>query len=402
MKSVLLFFLLIGFGLPVEAAFDRQYEYRSFSEKELEVADYFDKIDSEYTSDILTYSFSPEEEAQFQLSDKKFLASFGSLSRREFMKDMRLKIKQDLSPRVDFKYNYVEQEDYENSQTHSVIEMIWKTADKFRVSVFADLDFQKVNDNIGVSLSYLPRLNHEIKIFYNMVQFDRNKRNADDDRFEKKPYTVGLIGRYSKSKNNSNEYLEYGFIQETKTNWILPSRDLNYEYQRWMGTIRYVNPVNDKETFSFFYQVDHRDQSKEQISTVTKLNNLDLLRNQFQFNYSKRDFENFDLESGLYTVYRDAEVLSGQWTYYDFVPYATVHFNRDLDALGFWSFGYDIDIHRQEKKEATVFKDTRLEHRANIFWTAKFRNNAYLKLAATLDTDDISWEGGNGQFAMDF
>ena len=36
---------------------------------------------------------------------------------------------------------YIEQEDFENSQTHSIFELVYKISEKFHVSSFADLDF---------------------------------------------------------------------------------------------------------------------------------------------------------------------------------------------------------------------------------------------------------------------
>ncbi len=389
-------------AVPSFASFDRQYEYRSFSEKEMEVPDYFDKIDSEYTSDILTYSITPTEEVLFQETDKQFLISLGSLSRREFMKDARLKIKQKLNDKIDFKYNYLEQKDFENSQTHSVAEFVIKPLQKVHFSAFAELDFSKVNDNVGFSFSYLPQMNHEVKFFYNMVQFDRNKRNSLDDRFNKKPYTFGFVGRHTKEKFGKIKYFEYGFLNETSVEWIFPTQDINYEYQRWMGTLRYLNPINEFETFAIFYQLDHRNDLKEALSTEVPISSLDLQRNQLQLNYNNINFEKFELDSGSYIVYRDANLLTGIARYLDVVPYATFHFNKDKDSAEFWSLGYDVDIHRTDKKDSISKQDTKINHRGNVFWTARFNPQAYLKLAGTLDIDDLSWEGGNGKFVMEF
>jgi hypothetical protein len=401
MNRLIFLFILVACNV-VYASFDRQYEYRSFSVNEMEVADYFSKIDAEYTSDILTYSFSPEEEVNFQQSDKKLIMSLGSLSRREFMKDARLKIKHALSEKLDFKYNYVEQKDFENTQNHSVIELVYKPFQKFHASIFADLDFAKVNNNVGFSFSYLPQLNHEIKFFLNMVQYDRNKRNHKDDRFEKKPYTFGFVGRYHRPKYGLTKYFEYGFLNETNTEWVFPTEDARFNYRRWMGTLRFLNPLSEKETLAIFLQSDHRSDQAEIISTSNPTSSLDLKRNQLQVNYRNNSFENFDWEAGSYIVRRDVALLDVEKKMLDVVPYAIVHFNRDLDASGYWSFGYDVDINQTKIYEADSTDKTKLNHRGNIYWTARFRGNAYLKLAATLDVDDISWEGGNGQLVMEF
>ena len=385
---------LIFFSVHSEASFDRQYEYRSFSEKEMELSDYFDKIDSEYSSDILTYSLPLAEEARFQAANKAITATLGSLSRREFAKDVRLKIKHNLSDKVDFKYNYIEQEDYENSQTHSIIEFVYRASHKIHFSSFADLDFAKINNNVGFSISYLPKLNHEIRFFYNLVQFDRNKRNPDPDRFSKEPYSMGFVGRYYGEKFGRLKYFEYGFLNETPTDWMLPSDNLRYKYQRWMGTLRYINPVSEMETISIFYQVDDRRDKREEIASENLIQKSSLERNQLQVNYNTRDFERFELDSGSYFVYRNLDSTGLRREGMDLVPYVTLHFNKNEGASGFWSFGYDIS--------ADVIEETRLEHRGNIYWTARFKDNAYLKLAATLDVDDISWEGGSGQFVTEF
>lgn len=392
---------LVLISVRSQASFDRLYEYRSFSLEEAEVINYFDKIDEEYTSDILTYSFSPEVETQFHKSDRIFLASLGSLSRSEFMKDMRLKIKRNLSSHLGAHFIHIEQKDYETSQSHSIFELIWRAHRRWKFSSFADLDFSKVNDNVGFSLAYQFSLDHEVKVFYNMVQFDRNKRNRADDRFEKKPFTYGFIGRRFKERFGLTEYLEYGFINESETQWVFPSNDLRISYQRWMGTIRYVRPVGSSEVFSFFYQIDKRSDGREEFLTSIETARLDLLRNQLQVHYLKKDYEKFDFEVGAYFVSRNAEILTGKRDYYDLLPYITAHFNRNKDSAGYWSLGYDVDLHYVEHAAYKHKEGFAHNHRANILWTANFKN-AYLRFAATLDVDDLSWEGGNGQFQMEF
>src|SRR5688572_18287365 len=107
MYRVLLIVLLVGSrGF---ASFDRSYEYRSFSDLELEIFDYYQKVDSEYYSDVLVYSTTFKDEVRYQLSDRVILASFGSLSRSEFLKDNRVKIKHSFSEQLHFKFQYLEQ-----------------------------------------------------------------------------------------------------------------------------------------------------------------------------------------------------------------------------------------------------------------------------------------------------
>src|SRR5690606_40199292 len=108
--------IILLIGSRGVASFDRSYDYRSFSSFELEVFDYYQKIDSEYYSDVLVYSTGFKGEVRYQLSDRAILASFGSLSRSEFLKDNRVKIKHSFSDQLQFKFQYLEQKDYDSLQ----------------------------------------------------------------------------------------------------------------------------------------------------------------------------------------------------------------------------------------------------------------------------------------------
>lgn len=384
------------------ASFDRSYDYRSFSSFELEVFDYYQKIDSEYYSDVLVYSTGFKGEVRYQLSDRAILASFGSLSRSEFLKDNRVKIKHSFSDQLQFKFQYLEQKDYDSLQSHSVFEFSYFPISKISLSLFAELGFEKANDNLGISTSYFFKPNHELKLFLNMIQYDRNKRNTKNDKFSKDPRAFGYIGKYTNHRYDQTEYFEYGLLIETPTRWQMPDDDLEFYYKRWMGTVRYLRPLSRTDNIFLLYQADKRTEQRETLSTGVAADPFLVRRHQLQIEYGTTKLKHFDWEVGAYAIERQTDVVGSKVSTLDVLSYTTIHLNRNELALGYWSFGYDIDFHDKEIRHATLTTRREAEHRANIYWTANLNEKTYLKFAFTADTDDFSWEGGNGKFLMEF
>ncbi len=400
MRVALLSILLLS--VPTFASFDRSYEYRSFSDLELKIADYFNKMDSEYYSDVMVFSTTFRDEVRYQLSDKAVLASFGSLSRSEFLKDTRVKVRHAFSDQVHFQFLYFEQKDYDTLQSHSVFEFFYNPRPSLSLSVFTELGFEKATDNLGFAATYFFQPKHQLRLFFNNVQYDRNKRNTKDDQFLKVPKTYGYIGRYNTERYGQTEYLEYGLLVETPLTWDIPARDLTFDYKRWMGTLRYLRPLNPTDSITFLYQDDKRTERRTTRSSGVATDPFITHRHQLQTEFSTKKFHRFDWDVGLYTIKKEIDYQGANINVLDILPYTTLHFNRNPEAIGYWSFGYDIDFHSKETLHTVDAKNTREEHRANIYWTANLDEKSYLRFAFTLDTDDLSWEGGNGKFFMEF
>src|SRR5690606_19935805 len=125
-------------------------------------------------------------------------------------------------------------------------------------------------------------------------------------------------------------------------------------------------------------------------------------RHQLQVEYGTKSPKYFDWELGAYLVKRQSDVVGFDIDVLDVLPYTTVHLNRNEMALGYWSLGYDVDLHDKKIRQATNVVSSKAEHRANIYWTANLNEKTYLRFAFTADTDDFAWEGGNGKFLMEF
>lgn len=394
--------IIMLFASRVDASFDRFYEYRAFSDLELEVFNYYEKIDSEYFSDVLVFSTKMEDEIKYQLADRVILASFGSLSRSEFLKDNRVKIRHSFSDTLSFQFQYLEQKDYDTLQSHAIFEFGYRPIRNWAFSVFAEMGFEKAEDNLGVSTTYFFTDHHQLRLFFNLVQYDRNKRNTKEDTFAKDPRAFGFVGRNTKERFRQTEYFEYGMTIETPTEWHLPDDDLIFNYKRWMGTLRYLRPINDFDSVFVILQADKRSEHRGVLSTGLLGDEFIVGRQQLQIEYGTKRAKNFDWEIGAYGIKRQMEVWSSRVNALDILPYTNFHFNRNELASGYWSVGYDIDFYDKKVLHTTSSRRTEAEHRLNIYWTGNLSDTAYLRFAFTADTDDFSWEGGNGKFMMEF
>lgn len=111
------------------------------------------------------------------------------------------------------------------------------------------------------------------------------------------------------------------------------------------------------------------------------------------------------MTTGLNYFYRENRANNDQYIYREILPTAWLQLpprSRDWGTRTF-SVGYDATVF-EEKHQNT--NDTDLEHRLNLKADIFFVRGGQLALLLTFDADRFgsgeTWEGGAGQFRLDF
>ncbi|MDC0980285.1 hypothetical protein OAQ84_00975 [Bdellovibrionales bacterium] len=162
-------------------------EYWGFQEDEMGLIGRVEWVDSEYTSDLLTYSISPEWEGSFQRSDHAFDATVGSLGAKHFFVRRRLKVREELLEKFNFQLTYFDHSDFDTHQKHLVAEFDTFWSNHWGVALYSELFYEKRRDDIGVALLFDSGEKQRIRLFYSATDFSRNERNENSDTFSQEP-----------------------------------------------------------------------------------------------------------------------------------------------------------------------------------------------------------------------
>jgi hypothetical protein len=389
---ILFFIMQLSF-----ASYDQLFEYQSVSLQDKDIQTHFKQFDSEYSSHLLNYSLSLEQNIFFEQQDKVFIHNQGSVSSNEFLKHSQLKVRQPLLEKLQFQFLYFEQQDLETYQEHGLIEVSYLFS-KGKLSAFIDLKFQKREDNMGLSYTHDLTQNHYLKLFLAFPYYDWNNRNRDSDEIKQTPYHYGFVGRYLKSNNYYQRYFEYGYRKLSPLEWAFETE--YWEYKKNSLLLRYRYEKNKDYALEISQQYDNTENdtlSADQSSLTERF----LLRRQQSLlkyqNYSQFLEGTYDLGIALYQ--RRVKNMIDTNHSSDYIPFLIYHDLKPY-SFGFLSYGYDFTMHDSRGEDT---KD-RAENRFNLHWRIPFQASS-LKLLFTFDIDDITsrpWEGGQGSFEMTF
>lgn len=412
--------------------FDIFPEFHSLSEAEATQFDSTRLIDSEYQSDFVTYMLPLEWDPQFYQERAPFNFSLGSFSNIHFFENSRLKLKQDLSPRLAIKFTYFQQRNLEEDQTHAVLELIQMLTEKISFSIYGEPSLFKRENDLGFAFVLTPSLNHEIRVFHSWIDLTRNEHNDRSDYFLKgaEPESWGLVGRYGGSKTGRSEkrdekwdWLEYFVRWETPTKWRFPDTSSEYGYEGFCSgfSARYINAVDRKVVTNLRAQVSRKFESSQPVSNSSSiaLASLDRRKLETYFSFQIKDISmlgtHVEIEPGLGWFHRKwLNNKDDHLEHRNLTPVLWLRFDgpaRNHDSRDIIALGYDSTVFSSSGSAslaANELKSWSVEHRVNFRYSFSFSNHSELNLLVSGDVDSVFrgsgglFEGGQGQFRTFF
>ncbi len=400
----LLILSAVSLCTSVSFAFEIDGEYRSIStERGFELIDPR-PIDSEYQSDLLTYSTSPSDVVGFS-GLRHFYLSAGSLSATQFDFQLRAQVIEELSPGLVFKFLRTEHENYEEAVRNSIVELQARIAESsFWFAAYGTLARLKKEDDIGFSLLWRKTENHELRFFTTFADFTRSERNDTGDFFVGPgPMVTGLKW----VQNRSKVYREFLIRRESSVEWRDPitSRSFTYGHHVVSGMVRRTDADESQSWLALRWQWDRKHTGILALDTNGSVTSRDLVdRDRYQIELRRNLVWNDDLSVQIGTLW-----VARQWRdendrqlqHQNLSPFIDVRhggIELGIEATKFEALG-DLSL------GSSTVRTEAIESRLNGRYNFTFENGASLSLALTFDIDRAeggAFEGGHGKFQTTF
>lgn len=403
--SVLIF---VGFA-STSHGFEIDGEYRSIStERGFELIDP-KNIDSEYQSDLTTYSTTPADVLLFNQT-RHFSISAGSLSATQFDFQLRAQFIEELSPKLTFKFLRTEQENYEEAANSSVVELEAQVLESpIWISVYGSLSRMKKEDDVGLAIQWRNGSESVLRVFASQPDFTRSERNDLGDFFVGQGPMVSGLKWTIKNERLVNELL---LRQEQAVQWRDPNSSRDYLYEnRVVSGMHILRDMNSDDSSpggwsSFRWQVDQKHTGVSTLGAGNQVTSRDT------FDRERQEFElrrNTPLGSEAAAEF-GAVWMARRWRDENFKE--LFHQNLGIFVNVIFASGWDIGV-EATKFEAlgdlslgsSTIRTDAIESRLNTAYRFQFKNQATLKLALTFDLDRAEggvFEGGHGQFQTTF
>jgi hypothetical protein len=401
-------FTIFTFHMDVSHSFEMDAEYRSIpTERGFELIDPL-PIDSEYQSDLLTYSTTATDVLSFS-SPRHFYLSAGSLSATQFDFQLRAQVLEALNPNLVFKFLRTEQENYEEAVRSSFVELQARLAESsIWFAAYGTLARLKKEDDVGFAVLWRRDENHELRLFATFADFTRSDRNDAGDFFvDSGPMAIGLKW----VRNRSKLYRELLLRRESAVEWRDPvsSRSYTFAHRFASGIFRRTDSDDDRSWLALRWQWDSKHTgiiSLDATGSATARDVVDRDRHQIEL---RRNFffdEKCSTQLGVLWVARSWRDESGrELQHHNLSPFLSVRldsgnggFEMGIEATKFEALG-DLSL-----GSATVRTEA-IESRLNGRYYFTFENDATLSLALTFDVDRAeggAFEGGHGKFQTTF
>lgn len=404
----ILVYLSCGLGALSSQATVLFPEFKSVLSSQADTVSVPTQINSEYSSDYLTYSKPFSWEKKFWSQANAFDLSTGSLSGEEFQVQDRLKLHQWLiEDKLQFRFTYFSQQDYETNQNHKILELVYKLHPLFAVSASGDVSFFKAEDDVSLAFLFQPNDKSEHRLFYSWIDYDRNKRNKEPDRFEQAPTKYGVVGRHF----TGPWFFKYAFTYSPELIWNFPTNLRQYESQNYLASVHTQYEWDDETYLGIEILTDELFESESPLPTGTLTSKTIRRKRWMQRTEFTHLIDSYKLRWGLATYYREYKVNSDKLMFRDVLPYVGFILKPRPSENFTWDneLGLETTYHRGTQT-AIIFADTpndhRYEYRFNWRTTFDFKDQGELALIFTADLDEFgtgrTWEGGNAQFRFWF
>ncbi len=396
-------------AVDVSHAFENDGEYRSIpTERGFELIDPA-LVDSEYQSDLLTYSANAEEFESFA-ANRHFFVSAGSLSATQFDFQLRAQVIEKLNPGLIFKFLRTEQENYEEASRSSIVELQSRIAESsFWFVAYGQLARLKKEDDVGIALLWRGEAENHLRVFVTMADFTRSERNDTGDFFSgRSPMVFGF--KWARAGGQlSRELL---LRRESNVDWRDPNFNRAFTYENQFVAAHFLirNSIGEgelgREWTSLRWQWDRKHTGISTISGtggLTAANLIDRDRQEMEMRHHRQIGEDLAIEFGVLWVARQwKDENRNELLHQNLLPFMSFRhrsgFELGLEATKFDALG-DLSLGSASVRTEAI------ESRVNGRYKIEFENGADLVLALTLDLDRAeggAFEGGHGKFQTTF
>ncbi len=407
----LMWLTLVWLTLSGQAlAFEALPQFRGLTPHQARSLDRPEALDSEYSSDHLTYQKPLEWERLWLSQDIVFDLSTGSLDGRHFQTEDRLKLQQSLYlDLLDFRFTYLSQSDLEERVEHHVMELLFspfqlwgghQALAPLGISLYGETALYKAENNFGLALVYRPP-QAEHRLFANFPQFAHNKRHTDvdffDDGAEARAY--GLYGHWWHRQN----FLRYTLRYEPRARWIFPQDSEEYHYLRQHASLWWQWEVKESTFWAGRAQVDSKQEGRDSLDESTPIDSESITRRRLLLQSQLRHWwRGLEWTWGLsYYERRWRPLLNPDILQRDLMPHFWLALPEKSGSVlsQTWSFGLEMTHHRRNSLAN--------EYRLNIKYALDFhQGQSEMNFLFTFDLDEFgterTWEGGAIQFRSYF
>ena len=352
-------------------AFDLWPEFQSVIDSK-KISEVEDKISSEYSSDVLTFSLPLSSPYMFAQNPNRFELGMGSLSGKEFFIQQKLALKKELAPRFYFDFRWWDHGDYDQESSQYLWGLSYKVTSQFSFGLLGSAYHRKDRNDFGAEARYQIMSHSSVALIYFLPDFQKNKRTRETSRWGEAPQIITL-----KYQSITAHFFEAYLKWEPEYSEKFTDRTDRYSAERMQAGLIYDRGDSFRGQFQF-QQKSENENSVERDSTFSQLR-LE----------TKDFFTPRNITLGWAQYFRKFEGLTeGSREYYDFLPYAWYQPSK-------WAFGFDVNQQvKSNQKDET-------EGRINLKYEEKFQDSAALSFYFTFDADSLSsqpWEGGGAHF----
>lgn len=367
-------------------------------------------IDSEYQSDLLTYMYPFSWYVDWLNQEQILQLSSGSISRKRFAIENRLKLQVPLSEKVKFSFYYFDQSHIEIEEQGHIIDLETRISKKLSASIFGETQTYKSENAFGLALNIYSKENNRHRIYTISPNFDYNKRNEESDYYAQKPHVFG----YHFRKIIGENFLEIILKKNLSSKHIDPTSSIQ---QSTMGETLGIKSRSLLSS-SFLHldisqTIDQVEEVPFQSSNVlpSKLSNkkreiwiqlekpIDAfgVNSRILFGIQGTERTNTTLENSISQIH----ILPHGWWYWKT--------SNSKSASQEWGLGGDITYYAvkgpTQFRSASDTKNNDLEYRANVSYLLGFETGQ-LRFLFTFDLDRFgqadTWEGGAAQLSLFF
>lgn len=383
------------------SAFESLPEYRGLDEVEAAALDSPRLLDQEYTSDFITYQTPLERESAWWSRPLGFDSSIGSLSGKEFLVDQKLRFTAKLTDKLNFHFYWFADRELEDDFTANVMELSYFPVPAVGVAAYTTLSKDKAEDDVGAALLF-KRGNRESRIYTTLLDFQRNQRNRETDRWRdgKAAKAFGLISRENLIENGqARKWREWSYRYEPEAHREFPDLVRDYFYHRQSVQIRGFQRHDSAKTSSWRFNWDDKSE-REVVSGVEAKVRRQRAWVQLESSTPAHDQT---WRYGLHHIWRRYTGTTKHAEFRDWSPFlwwAGPETQTDYGARR-WEIGYDVVLGWTESQggwlpaEAEGFAD---EHRLNFTHSWRFARDGQIDALLTFDLDRLgsgeTWEGG--------
>ncbi len=376
-------------------AFETQPEFRGLAAEEAQSLSDPHDVDAEYNSDYIAYQKSLKAEADLYRRGRGLSFNVGSLGGKEFLIDQELILKGQLKNGVILRVLILNDQNFEDDFSVQKMELSYLSPRGWGISGMGTLAFQKEENDVGVALMKRQGL-RETKIFLSFLDFQRNLRNRESDRWARhqEPRAYGIVHRSADEGGGERPiWHEFSLRHEPRSAWIFPDEARRYEHHRVAGYLKLLRQVQVGQNESFRLSYDDKFES-ERYSQPAPDGEAQVRLRRWWAHY-EREFvlNSYKVRLGLHHFWRQYRNLGQEVVVYrDWLPTAW------LD-LGNSNWGYDLSLRSMDQSDAWVDAESfEAHHRLNYVYRLEFENESELSFLLSFDLDRFgtgeTWEGG--------